>query len=46
MSEGEVAQFDQELNKDTVLHLTPEQRSKAESLLKKYIDIDKHHSIF
>lgn len=46
MSESEVAQFDQQLNGDALLHLTPEQKAKAESLLKKYIDIDKHHSIF
>lgn len=46
MNEGEVAQFDQQLNTDQLLHLTSEQKTKAEAILKKYIDIDKHRSIF
>ena len=46
MNEGEVTQFDHDLDADKLLHLTPEQKAKTESLLKKYIDIDKHRSIF
>lgn len=46
MTESEAVQFDQRLDADQTLHLTPEQKEKAEALFKKYIDIDKHRSIF
>lgn len=46
MSESEVAQFDQQLEADQLLHLTPDQKAKVEALFKKYINIDKHRSIF
>lgn len=46
MSESEAVQFDQQLDADQLLHLTTEQKTKVETLLKKYINIDKHRSIF
>ena len=46
LTENEVTQFDQGLEADKILHLSPEQKEKAGAIFKKYVDIDKHHSIF
>jgi hypothetical protein len=46
MGAGEVDHFDSELEKDSILHLTQDQKDKVEKILEKYVDISKHKSLF
>jgi hypothetical protein len=46
MGAAEVDHFDQELEKDSILHLTQDQKDKVEKVLEKYVDISKHKSLF
>jgi hypothetical protein len=46
MGASEVDNFDGELEKDTILHLTQDQKDKVEKILEKYVDISKHKSLF
>lgn len=46
VDQNEVAELESQFSSDKSLHITPEQKAHIAQVLQKYIDIDKHPSLF